>query len=246
MAGIGWISIHRKIQECSIWIDDEPFDRRSAWIDLLLLANHEDKKMIFDGNIITVQRGQRVTSVRYLAERWRWSTKKTLNFLRLLESEQMIVKESDNKKTLLTIVNYGVYQSDGNAEETQRKQSGNAEETQRKHSLPTNNNDNNDNNVNNDNNDNNISPPKRSKPEKHTYGEYNHVRLTDNEYQKLCTEYGEIETGKAIRFLDEYIEMKGYKAQSHYLCIRKWVFDALKRETPNTNQTIKGRWANVQ
>lgn len=22
--------------------------------------------------------------------------------------------------------------------------------------------------------------------------------------------------------------MKGYKAKSHYLCIRKWVFDALK------------------
>ena len=145
---IGWISIHRKIQECTIWIDDEPFDRRSAWIDLLLLANHEDKKMIFDGKVITVQRGQRITSVRHLAERWRWSPKKTLSYLRLLESEQMIIKESDSRKTLLTIVNYDIYQGMGNAEETPRKHLGNSEETVGKQSLPTNNNDNNDNNDN--------------------------------------------------------------------------------------------------
>lgn len=42
------------------------------------------------------------------------------------------------------------------------------------------------------------------------------------------SEYGEILTVKAITFLDEYIEMKGYKAKNHYLAIRKWVIDAVK------------------
>ena len=70
----------------------------------------------------------------------------------------------------------------------------------------------------------------RIKEEKHIYGEYGHVRLTDKEKEKLETEFGLDETKEAILFLDEYIERKGYKAKSHYLCIRKWVFDAVKEE----------------
>jgi len=62
---------------------------------------------------------------------------------------------------------------------------------------------------------------------KHKYGEYNHVMLTDKEYEKLHNDYPD-KADEAINFLDEYIEMKGYKAKSHYLCIRKWVIDALK------------------
>lgn len=90
-----------------------------------------------------------------------------------------------------------------------------------------------------------IDIPAKRKPEKHIYGEYNHVRLTDDEYQKLCTEYGDAETGKAIRFLDEYIEMKGYKAKSHYLCIRKWVFDAVKRDKPQEQSNRVNKFLNA-
>ena len=71
-----------------------------------------------------------------------------------------------------------------------------------------------------------------NKPTKHIYGEYGHVRLTDDERNKLMDEYGEAETSEAIKYLDEYIEMKGYKAKSHYLCIKKWVFEAVNRNKP--------------
>lgn len=67
--------------------------------------------------------------------------------------------------------------------------------------------------------------PKESKS---TFGEYKHVRLKDSELAKLVNEYGQAMTDACITFLDEYIEMKGYKAKSHYLCIRKWVIDAVK------------------
>ena len=113
----GWIKIHRQIQNCLIW-DDKPFNMASAWIDLLLLANHKDKETIFDKKPILVKRGQRITSVRELSSRWGWGKDKTLRFLRLLESENMIVKESDSRKTLLTIVNYGIYQDCENENET--------------------------------------------------------------------------------------------------------------------------------
>ena len=68
---------------------------------------------------------------------------------------------------------------------------------------------------------------------KYTYGEYLHVRLKDSEYERLVSELGQNMTDECIKFLDEYIEMKGYKAKSHYLCIRKWVIDAVKRAKPS-------------
>lgn len=91
----GWIKLHRQILECDIWIGfdeepDEPFDRRSAWIDLLLRANHRDKEFLFDGQMIVVGRGQLITSVRKLAARWHWGKDKTLRFLRTLEQLNMI------------------------------------------------------------------------------------------------------------------------------------------------------------
>ena len=38
----GWFKVERAIQDHSIWKSREPFDRRSAWIDLILLANYKD------------------------------------------------------------------------------------------------------------------------------------------------------------------------------------------------------------
>ena len=63
---------------------------------------------------------------------------------------------------------------------------------------------------------------------KHKYGEYKHILLKDTELEKLNKDFGEEETKIAIKFLDESIEMKGYKYKSHYLAMRKWVFDAIK------------------
>lgn len=65
---------------------------------------------------------------------------------------------------------------------------------------------------------------------KHKYGEYQHVLLKENELDKLNNEFGTELTQACITFLDEYIEMKGYKAKSHYLCIKKWVVEAVKEK----------------
>lgn len=110
MADKGWIKLHRSLQDCWIWLNDEPFDRRSAWVDLLLLANHKEVKMMFNGNLITVDRGQILTSIRKLSEKWKWSYDKTRRFLQVIEKDGMVQKESDNFRTLLTIVKYEVFQ----------------------------------------------------------------------------------------------------------------------------------------
>ena len=74
--------------------------------------------------------------------------------------------------------------------------------------------------------------PKKPKSIKHKKGEYGHVLLTEEQEEKLIEEYGSILAVKAITFLDEYIEMKGYKAKNHYLAIKKWVIDAVMEREP--------------
>ena len=78
---------------------------------------------------------------------------------------------------------------------------------------------------------------KPKKEPKHKYGEYKHVLLTDEEKDKLADEYGYTMADDCITFLDEYIEMKGYRAKSHYLAIRKWVVDAVKERDRKKNNS---------
>ena len=68
------------------------------------------------------------------------------------------------------------------------------------------------------------------RPKKHKYGEYKHVLLTDAEKERMLSEYGQDIFDKCITKLDEYIEMKGYKANNHNLCIRKWVIKAVQED----------------
>ena len=127
----GWIKLHRAIQEHWLW-DDEPFTRGQAFIDLLLMVNHKDKKIMFNGELIEVKKGSKITSLRQLSDRWKWSTNKVKKYLEQLQKDGMINYKSDNKKTLLTIENYGVYQAQGNTEETQKEHRSDTEENQKK------------------------------------------------------------------------------------------------------------------
>ena len=126
----GWILIHRKLQENPIWASNQPFDMRSAWVDLLMLANHADVETVFDYKPFVIHRGQYLTSVRKLSVRWSWSKDRTLKFLRLLESLKMVQKNSNNQRTLLTIVNYDIYQNEQDTnKDTKRTRSGHEADT---------------------------------------------------------------------------------------------------------------------
>lgn len=106
----GWISLYRQIKESWIWKDKEPFDKRSAWIDLLLTVNYKDQKIPFENGFIEIEKGQTLTSIKQLAEKWKWSRHKVSDFLDRLEQDTMIVQVRDTRKTLISIVNYSKYQ----------------------------------------------------------------------------------------------------------------------------------------
>lgn len=76
---------------------------------------------------------------------------------------------------------------------------------------------------------------------KHHYGEYKHVMLTDGQLDKLFEKYGNEKTHEAIKYLDEYIEMKGKKYKNHYLAMIKWVFEAVEEKKKRKNRGMQGR-----
>jgi len=87
---------------------------------------------------------------------------------------------------------------------------------------------------------------KKPKPTKHKYGEYNNVLLTDDELEKLKTEFSDCE--ERIERLSEYVASTGKKYKSHYATIRNWARKdketgkgVKRRAEPERNDTITGK-----
>jgi len=106
---IGYIAIYRSIQEHWTYTA-EAFSKGQAWVDLILSANHTERKILMGNELILIKRGQLVTSELKLMKKWKWSKTKVRNYLLTLQKDNMIIKESDSKKTMITICNYDKYQ----------------------------------------------------------------------------------------------------------------------------------------
>ena len=107
----GYIKLYRDIRGHWIWSDP---DYLRAWVDLLMMVNHEDRQILFNKKLITVKRGSRITSIRKLSERWGWSRGRVSRFLDMLEQDHMIATRRTTQKTLINVINYGFYQDTRN------------------------------------------------------------------------------------------------------------------------------------
>lgn len=126
----GWVKIHRDLLDNELW-SDKPFTKGQAWVDLLLLANHKDKNVLIGSHTEMVERGSFITSELKLMERWGWGRKKVKLFLNFLESQKMIERNANNKRTAITIVNYGFFQDCDLPKEQQKNSKRTAKEQQR-------------------------------------------------------------------------------------------------------------------
>ena len=131
MGDQGWIKLHRKIQDHWIWQEKRKFSKAEAWIDLLMMVNHEDKKVPLGNELILVKRGQRITSIRQLCDRWGWSNTKVTQFLKMMQTDGMVTVKSDTKKTVITIENYDVYQSRKDEKTTENSHEDDTKQTQK-------------------------------------------------------------------------------------------------------------------
>ncbi len=104
----GWIKINRAITEHWLWQDAE---RLKWWFDLLFLAAWEDKKVMHDTHVFTLHRGQIIAPVAFLSERWEKSRPTVIRYLKLLEEDGMVKRETLYRQTsIITICNYDKYQ----------------------------------------------------------------------------------------------------------------------------------------
>lgn len=156
----GWISIDRSIQNHWLFKEKRTFSKFEAWIYLLMEANHSKAKVPIGNQIVTVKRGQRLTSILTLSDLFNWSRFKVKTFLDLLESDGMLEVKTTSKYTLITIVNYDFYQSEqgrnqhqNDIKPTSKQHQSNINPTSKQHQTNTNNNDNKDNNEKNVNNE---------------------------------------------------------------------------------------------
>lgn len=103
MSEQGWIKIHRKI---NTWEWKDKPATFCLFIHLLLNANHKDGKWRgFD-----IKRGQLITGRSKLAEKTGLSEQEIRTALKHLKSTNEVTIKTTNKNSLITIVNYDLYQ----------------------------------------------------------------------------------------------------------------------------------------
>ncbi len=110
MVNQGWIKLHRKIL-------DNPISKKPEyawlWTTILLMANHDEKKFIFNGEEQTLKRGQILTGREKLSEQTGIKQTSIENILKYLEKNGNIGQQKTNKFRLITVNKYNEYQEIG-------------------------------------------------------------------------------------------------------------------------------------
>lgn len=109
MSDPGYFAVHRSVWEHDIF-EPAPFSEREAWMWLVSSAVWKPTKIRVGNKMVPLNRGELSFSERFLAEKWRWAKSKVHRFLALLESENMIARNSDHGLNHITICNYDKYQ----------------------------------------------------------------------------------------------------------------------------------------
>lgn len=105
-----WIKLYQAIESSQIWKSPEPFDKRAAFVDLLLCAAWKECTLTGKRESVDLKPGQFQTSIRFLANRWHWSKCKVQLFLETLVRTETVTLDRTPNGTLITLINYGPYQ----------------------------------------------------------------------------------------------------------------------------------------
>lgn len=112
----GWIKVYRKIQDSFIWTDA---NQLKLWLLILMKANHEDNRFLFNGQEVHVSSGQLVTGSVALASAFnegvtrdkRVTSRTVWRWVKKFEKEQMLSIKSTTKYSVITVIKWDEYQS---------------------------------------------------------------------------------------------------------------------------------------
>jgi hypothetical protein len=119
-----YVPINRKFFKHPFWAEERTFSKSEAWLDLIQAARFEESEAaaLIGGKMVRWNRGQLPASLRYLAERWKWSKNKVDDFLGLLEDEGMVERHGLAGQTIISLCNYDEYNSSGQQKGQQKGQ----------------------------------------------------------------------------------------------------------------------------
>ena len=115
----GWLKIHRCITNHWLYTEHRVYSKYEAWLDILLTVNFADAQVLIKGKIYKVKRGESILSMESWGKRWNWDKSKVRRFMALLEKDNMVIVQSDNITTHLTVCKYDSYQDKRISDETQ-------------------------------------------------------------------------------------------------------------------------------
>jgi hypothetical protein len=214
------ITLNRKIQKWG-WYKNS--NTKDVFLHLLINANWHDGE--YFGHPIL--RGQCMFGRKQFSDELGISEQSVRTAINHLKSTSEITIKSTNKFSVITIVKYSDYQplpKDINQQDNLQP------------NIPSTNDQPTTNHIQEYKNirtiKNNSIPPyippageksksKKDEPKKDTYGEFENVLLTVEEYEKLLNTLGN-QTQSYIDRLDGYIASKGVKYKSHYATILNW------------------------
>jgi hypothetical protein len=124
----GFIKIHRKLTRSFFYKDSEYV---CLWIHCLLRANWEDVKVLWNGVVVDLKRGQFICGRKSISKELHINEYKVRRILDVFETAHQIKQQKTNKYTIITIVNYDKYQdvAQQDAHQTHIKPPTNAQQT---------------------------------------------------------------------------------------------------------------------
>lgn len=131
----GWIKLHRKILQSDFY-KNLTGRQRDVIITLLLMADHEPREWVYEGKTYRTESGQVFTSFEKIREKCGKDCTREIVRATILNAENnhFITRISHKRHTLITIENWGLYQSD-NATLTQTEHKADTTQTR---VIPTN------------------------------------------------------------------------------------------------------------
>ncbi|MBR6633043.1 MAG: hypothetical protein IKL05_01935 [Clostridia bacterium] len=207
----GFVKLDPNIWKSELFND---FIVLKLWLYLICNASYVERDVLFNGSLHHLEKGQLMVGRKSLAEIVSAKEGKVYNSLKLLEKMGYITIKSNNKFSLITVINKNVSEdkvkSYDNKITTKRQQNNNRTTTEKQQ------NDTNIDSIDSIDRTDSIERVNKRTPR----GRFGNVYLSDEEYEALKGEYYECD--ELIDNLSLKMQSTGKSYASHYATILKW------------------------
>lgn len=103
----GFVKLHRKLRESAVWNDEKAL---KVFIWCLLKATHTPRDIMVGNRSVHLEPGQFVTGRKRAAEEVQMPEGTVYDVITSLKRQQQISVKANNKFSLITVVNWALYQ----------------------------------------------------------------------------------------------------------------------------------------